>query len=136
MVTLVAPLTPPPLPKAPPKTITMSGGGGQAMVRPVSHGNPPKLESKPIMLASTAPPKIAPKLTAEPTINVQSDLHMEKTTSLNIGMAKRAGNRGLARRWRGCGPGGGYGRWSGFGVRGVILGAGSSRLAVASRNRR
>jgi protein TonB len=87
LVTLIAPYTPPPLPKAPPKSIVMSGGGGQAMPRPVSHGNPPKLESKPIVLASLAPSTIAPKLTPEPTLNVQADLHMAKVNAPVIGMA-------------------------------------------------
>jgi len=75
---------PAPPPKAPPKTVTMGGGGGQKGPAPVSKGNPPKFEKVPLM-----PPKVPlqdAKLKLDPSINVQPDLKMAKTDMPNIGM--------------------------------------------------
>jgi len=116
VISLADPLPPPPLPKAPPKALVMSGGGGQPMPLPVSHGNPPKLEAKPVMLVPMTPSKIAPKLAVEPTLNVQADLHMAKVNVPNIGMP----NAPAVAISAGNGSGAGLGAGSGDG-----LGAGS-----------
>ena len=86
------------------------------MPLPVSHGNPPKLEAKPVMLVPMTPSKIAPKLAVEPTLNVQADLHMAKVNVPNIGMP----NAPAVAISAGNGSGAGLGAGSGDG-----LGAGS-----------
>jgi len=134
-ITLVDPF-PPPLPKAPPKAIVMSGGGGQFAPRPVSRGNPPKLESKPIMVASMAPAKIAPQLAVEPTLNVQSDLHMAKVSALNIGMTNAPaivvapGNGAGAGLGAGSGDGLGSGSGGNYGGGVFKVGGGVSQPQV------
>jgi protein TonB len=136
VITLVAPLTPPPLPKAPPQSIVMSGGGGQPMPRPVSHGDPPKLQSKPIMIAATAPARIAPTLAVEPTLNVQADLHMAKANAPVIGIAAApavtvsAGNGAGAGLGAGSGDGLGAGTGGNYGGGVFKVGGGVSQPQV------
>jgi protein TonB len=101
----------PPTPKAPPKAVVMGGGGGQKGPAPVSKGNPPKFEPKPI-LPPMAPPKIQPKLAVDPSINVQPDLKMAKTDVPNIGMP----NSPLVGVSMGNGSGGGLGSGNGNGM--------------------
>ena len=114
VVTLVAPLPPPPpLPKAPPKVVTMSGGGGHPMAQPVTRGNPPALAPKPVMLVSTAPPRIQPRLAIQPTLNVQPTLKLAKADVPALGMATGAPAVTVS---LGNGAGAGIGAGSGNGL--------------------
>lgn len=88
-VTLIAPL-PVTLPKAPPKAVVMSGGGGHPTAEPISRGNPPKLAPAPAIIIATNKPQVAPRLAVEPTLNVQSDLKLAKVDLPNLGMSNAA----------------------------------------------
>jgi len=140
VVTLVTPVVPaPPLPKAPPKSVVMSGGGGQPMPRPVARGNPPKLEVKPVLLAATTPPKIAPRLAVAPTLNVQPDLKMAKADVPMIGMSNAApavtvsmGNGAGAGLGAGVGNGMGAGTGGNYGGGVFKVGGGVSKPEVIS----
>ncbi|QHN04084.1 TonB family protein [Granulicella sp. WH15] len=109
VISLVEP--PPPPPKAPPKAVVMGGGGGQKGPTPVTRGNPPKFDPKPI-LPPMAPPKIEPKLAVDPAINVQKDIKMAKSDLPNIGMP----NSPLVGMSMGNGNGSGLGSGNGNGM--------------------
>jgi len=138
VVALVDPLPPPPLPKAPPKAIVMSGGGGQPTPRPVARGNPPKLEAKPVMLVTTAPPRIAPRLAIEPTLNVQPELKMAKAEVPTLGMSNAPvvvasmGNGAGAGLGAGTGNGLGSGTGGNYGGGVFKIGGGVSQPEVIS----
>ena len=85
VVKLVASI-PPPLPKAPPNPVVMSGGGGHPAVQAVSRGNPPKLAAKPVLLLATNLPRVASRLLVEPTLNVQPELKLAKADLSSLGM--------------------------------------------------
>ena len=71
-------------PKAPPKAVTMGGGGGQKGPTPVTHGTPPQFA--PMQLN---PPKIAvenAKLTPPVTVDVDPNLKMTRNDAMPIGM--------------------------------------------------
>jgi protein TonB len=104
---------PPIPPKAPPKTQTMGGGGGQPDHAPVSKGNPPKFAPEQLN-----PPKapVETKLNIPSTIDVDPNLKMAKVDLPNMGMPN-APNVGAS---LGNGHGTGIGSGNGAG-----LGAGS-----------
>ena len=135
-VTLVAPpMRTPVLPVAPPKQVAMSGGGGQHMPTPVSHGNPPKFEAKPTLMPTSAP-KVASPL-SQPTINVQP-MAMAKTDSLNLGMSTApavtvsAGNGSGAGLGAGAGNGLGLGSGGNFGGGVFKIGGGVTAPQILS----
>jgi protein TonB len=97
-------------PKAPPKAVSMGGGGGQKGPTPVTHGNPPKFEKEPL-LPPKAPVQEA-KLKIDPSINVQPDLKMARNDSPNIGMS----NSPLVGMSMGNGNGSGLGSGNGNGM--------------------
>jgi protein TonB len=111
-VTLVAP--PPELPKAPPKAVVMSGGGGHPAFKPVARGNPPKFEPKPPILM-TAAPKIQTPLPVQPAVNVQMDLKMAKSAMPNIGIPSAPAVTVAAGTGSGTGLGAGIGNGLGSG---------------------
>lgn len=138
-VSLVAPLPPPPLPKAPIKTVTMAGGGGHPMPVSVSRGNPPVMAPKPVQLITTNPPKIAPRLAVAPSINVQPDLKLAKTSMPTMGMPTAApavavslGNGSGAGIGAGAGSGLGNGTGGNYGGGVFKVGGGVTAPAVVS----
>jgi protein TonB len=108
-ISLVEP--PPPLPKTPPKAVTMGGGGGQKGPAPVSKGNPPKFDPHPLV-PPIAPPVDKPKISIEPTINVQKDIKMAKIDVPNLGMP----NSPIVGTSMGNGNGSGLGSGNGNGM--------------------
>lgn len=66
---------PVPPPKAPPKAVSMGGGGGQRGPTPVTKGTPPKFAEHQIV-PPKAPPIQDPKIAIQPTIEVQKDVKM------------------------------------------------------------
>ena len=113
-ISLVEP--PPPLPKIPPKAVTMGGGGGQKGPAPVSRGNPPKFAPTPPLNPPKIPPLDQPKIAVPMTVDVDPKIKMAKTDLPNLGMP----NSPLVGVSMGNGKGGGLGSGSGNG-----LGAGS-----------
>ena len=112
-ITLVEP--PPPLPKIPPKAVTMGGGGGQKGPAPVSRGNPPKFAPQ-TLNPPKVPPLDQPKIVVPVTVDVDPNIKMAKTDLPNLGMP----NSPLIGTSMGNGKGGGLGSGNGNG-----LGAGS-----------
>ena len=105
---------PPPLPpvKAP-SLKAIGGGGGAHDIAPVTQGRLPKFSPTPI-LAPTQPPKIQPKLTVDPAINVQTNLHMANNNLPNFGLPN-APNVGVNSMGNGRGGGIGSGNGNGLG---------------------
>lgn len=120
--------TPAPQPpiKAPAKQ-AMGGGGGARDIAPVTKGRLPKFEAHPIVPPSN-PPKIEPKLTVDPSINVQTNLHMTNNNMPNLGIPN-APNVGVASLGNGSGGGIGSGRGNGLGPgEGGNTGGGAYRI--------
>jgi protein TonB len=111
-VTFDTPAPQPPL-KVPAKQ-AMGGGGGAHDIAPVTKGRLPKFEQNPIVPPSN-PPKIEPKLTVEPAINVQQNVKMANNNMLNLG-APNAPNVGVASLGNGSGGGLGSGNGNGLGA--------------------
>ncbi len=105
------PPPPPPMKVALPKP--MGGGGGAHDIAPVTQGRLPKFSPTPIVPPSN-PPKIEPKLTVDPAINVQTNLHMTNNNMPNLGMPN-APNVGVNSLGNGSGGGLGGGRGNGLG---------------------
>lgn len=105
------PPPPPPMKIAAPKPI--GGGGGAHDIAPVTQGRLPKFSPAPIVPPSN-PPKIEPKLTVDPAINVQTNLHMANNNMPNLGMPN-APNVGVNSLGNGSGGGLGGGRGNGLG---------------------
>jgi protein TonB len=95
-----------PAPKA------MGGGGGAKDIAPVTAGHLPKFSPTPIVPPSN-PPKIEPKLTVDPAINVQTNVHMASNLP-NLGVPN-APNIGVNSLGNGSGGGLGSGRGNGLG---------------------
>jgi protein TonB len=99
-----------PPPKAPPKAVSMGGGGGQRGPTPVTKGTPPKFADVQIV-PPKAPPLEEPKIKIAPTIEVQKDLKMA-TSIPQIGVA----NSPLVGMSMGNGRGTGLGSGNGSGL--------------------
>jgi len=84
------------------------------MPAPVTRGNPPKLEPKPILLL-TAAPKIAPRLPIQPALDIQPDIKMAKADLPNIGMANAPSPTVVASMGNEAGAGLGAGTGNGLG---------------------
>lgn len=91
----------------------MGGGGGAHDIAPVTQGRLPKFSPTPIVPPSN-PPKIEPKLTVDPAINVQTNLHMTNNNMPNLGIPN-APNVGVNSLGNGSGGGLGSGRGNGLG---------------------
>lgn len=138
VVSLVDPVMPPP-PRALPKPVVMSGGGGHPMAAPVTRGNPPKFAPHPVILTATDPPRIPPKLAVEPTLNVQPTLKLAKSDMPNIGVpdghpaiAVSMGNGAGAGIGAGSGDGLGNGSGGNYGGGVFKIGGGVSAPTVVS----
>jgi protein TonB len=99
-----------PPPKAPPKAVSMGGGGGQRGPTPVTKGTPPKFAEQQIV-PPKAPPLVEPKIHVDPTIEVQKDLKMASSVP-QIGVA----NSPIIGLSMGNGRGTGLGSGSGSGL--------------------
>jgi protein TonB len=99
-----------PPPKAPPKAVSMGGGGGQRGPTPVTKGTPPKFAEQQIV-PPKAPPLEEPKIHIAPTIEVQKDLKMASSIP-QIGVA----NSPLIGMSMGNGRGTGLGSGNGSGL--------------------
>jgi len=99
-----------PPPKAPPKAVSMGGGGGQRGPTPVTKGTPPKFADQQIV-PPKAPPLEEPKIHIAPTIEVQKDLKMASSIP-QIGVA----NSPLVGMSMGNGRGTGLGSGNGSGL--------------------
>lgn len=111
-ITFNEPPPPQPILKVPsPKP--MGGGGGAHDIAPVTQGRLPKFSPTPIVPPSN-PPKIEPKLTVDPAINVQTNLHMTNNNMPNLGIPN-APNVGVNSLGNGSGGGLGSGRGNGLG---------------------
>ncbi len=99
-----------PPPKAPPKAVSMGGGGGQRGPTPVTKGTPPKFAEHQI-IPPKAPPLEEPKIKMAPTIEVQKDLKMASSIP-QIGVA----NSPLVGMSMGNGSGTGLGSGNGSGL--------------------
>jgi protein TonB len=99
-----------PPPKAPPKAVSMGGGGGQRGPTPVTKGTPPKFDEQQIV-PPKAPPLEKPKIAVDPTIDVQKDLKMASSIP-QIGVA----NSPLVGMSMGNGRGSGLGSGNGNGL--------------------
>jgi len=99
-----------PPPKAPPKAVSMGGGGGQRGPTPVTKGTPPKFADQQIV-PPKAPPLEEPKIKIAPTIEVQKDLKMASSIP-QIGVA----NSPLIGMSMGNGKGTGLGSGNGSGL--------------------
>ncbi|MGI4855066.1 MAG: energy transducer TonB [Janthinobacterium lividum] len=111
-ITFEQPPPPQPILKVPsPKP--MGGGGGAHDIAPVTQGRLPKFSPTPIVPPSN-PPKIEPKLTVDPAINVQTNLHMTNNNMPNLGIPN-APNVGVNSLGNGSGGGLGSGRGNGLG---------------------
>lgn len=111
-ITFDVPPPPQPVLKVPsPKPI--GGGGGAHDIAPVTQGRLPKFSPTPIVPPSN-PPKIEPKLTVDPAINVQTNLHMTNNNMPNLGIPN-APNVGVNSLGNGSGGGLGSGRGNGLG---------------------
>jgi protein TonB len=91
----------------------MGGGGGAHDIAPVTQGRMPKFSPTPIVPPSN-PPKIEPKLTVDPAINVQTNVHMMNNNMPNLGVPN-APNVGVNSLGNGSGGGLGSGRGNGLG---------------------
>jgi protein TonB len=91
----------------------MGGGGGAKDIAPVTQGRLPKFSPTPIVPPSN-PPKIEPKLTVDPAINVQTNVKMMNNNMPNLGIPN-APNVGVASLGNGSGGGLGSGRGNGLG---------------------
>lgn len=105
----VVELTAPPV-KAPPKAISMGGGGGQRGPTPVTKGTPPKFSPQQIV-PPKAPPVQEAKIHVQPTIDVQQDVKMASSLP-QIGVA----NSPLVGMSMGNGRGSGLGSGNGNGL--------------------
>ena len=101
------PITPP---KAPPKATMIGGGGGQRGPTPVTKGTPPKFAEHQIV-PPAPPPLQQPKISIEPTVEVQKDVKMASSIP-QIGMA----NSPIVGMSMGNGSGTGLGSGNGSGV--------------------
>jgi len=110
-ITFDTPAPQPPV-KAP-SLKAMGGGGGAHDIAPVTKGRLPKFEPTPIVPPSN-PPKIEPKLTVDPSINVQTNVHMTNNNMPNLGIPN-APNVGVNSLGNGSGGGIGSGRGNGLG---------------------
>jgi len=81
--TMTALLAPVPPPLAPSKT-AIGGGGGHHDLAPVTQGHLPRLATEQIV-PPKAPPTLAPRLAAEPSVVVQKDLRMADMKAPDIG---------------------------------------------------
>ena len=99
-----------PPPKAPPKAVSMGGGGGQRGPTPVTKGTPPKFADQQIV-PPKAPPLEEPKIHIQPTIEVQKDVKMASSIP-QIGVA----NSPLVGMSMGNGRGTGLGSGNGSGL--------------------
>ncbi len=105
---------PPPLPPVrTPTPKAIGGGGGAHDIAPVTQGRLPKFSPTPLM-PPTQPPKIQPKLTIDPAINVQTNLKMANNNMPNFGMPN-APNVGVNSMGNGSGGGIGSGNGNGLG---------------------
>jgi len=116
VVTYMAPKTnlteiAPPPPMAPPKAEAMGGGGGQRGPTPVTKGEMPKF-AETQLVPPKAPPMEEPKITIQPTIEVQKDLKMADAKMPNLGMP----NSPLIGTSMGNGSGTGLGSGHGSGL--------------------
>ena len=103
------PVTPP---KAPPKAVAMGGGGGQRGPTPVTKGTPPKFAERQIVPPSK-PPIQEPKITIQPTVEVQKDVKMvSNVPQLGVPNSPIVGPMALG---NGSGTGLGSGNGSGIG---------------------
>lgn len=116
------PVTPP---KAPPKAVSMGGGGGQRGPTPVTKGTPPKFAEHQIV-PPKAPPLQDPKISIQPTIEVQKDVKMASSipqlgvaNSPIIGMSMGNGSGTGMGSGHGSGLGPGSGGNTGGGARRV-----------------
>jgi len=131
IVTYMAPKTTlteiaPPPPMAPPKADAMGGGGGQRGATPVTKGEMPKF-AETQLVPPKAPPMQEPKITIQPTIEVQKDLKMADSKMPNLGMP----NSPLIGTSMGNGSGTGMGSGHGSGLgsgEGGNLGGGLRRI--------
>ena len=96
-----------------PSLKAMGGGGGARDIAPVTQGRLPKFAPDPIM-PPLNPPKIDPKLTVDPAINVQTNVHMQNNNMPNFGIPN-APAAGVASLGNGSGGGLGSGRGNGLG---------------------
>jgi protein TonB len=101
----------PPPPMAAPKTTAMGGGGGQRGATPVTKGEMPKI-AETQLVPPKAPPMQEPKITIQPTIEVQKDLKMADSKMPNLGMP----NSPLIGTSMGNGSGTGLGSGHGSGL--------------------
>jgi protein TonB len=99
-------------PQAPPKLVSMGGGGGQKGPTPVTKGTPPPPSPHQIV-PPMAPPKIDPKLAVPPTVDIQKDLKMASSIP-QIGVANSP-LVGVASMGNGSGGGLGSGNGNGIG---------------------
>ncbi len=111
VISFDVPPPPPPMKVVAPKP--MGGGGGAHDIAPVTQGRLPKFSPTPIV-PPLNPPKIQPKLTVDPAINVQTNLHMTNNNMPNLGMPN-APNVGVNSLGNGSGGGLGGGRGNGLG---------------------
>ncbi|HEY0264950.1 MAG TPA: energy transducer TonB [Granulicella sp.] len=117
-------LTAPP-PMAPPKAVSMGGGGGQRGPTPVTKGTPPKFADTQIV-PPKAPPPVEPKIAIEPTVEVQKDIKMQSNVP-QLGVP----NSPLVGMSMGNGRGTGLGSGSGSGIgpgSGGNMGGGPRRI--------
>lgn len=108
--TLVPIDLPVPPPKAPPKAQSMGGGGGQRGPTPVTKGTPPKFVEHQIV-PPKAPPIDQPKISIQPTIEVQKDVKMASSIP-QLGVA----NSPIVGMSMGNGRGTGMGSGNGSGL--------------------
>jgi protein TonB len=104
-------IEPPPLPRLPPKSQTMGGGGGQPDKAPVTKGNPPKFAVEQLD-PPKAPPLIQPKIAVPATVDVDPNIHMAHVDMPTIGMPNSP-NIGTS---MGNGNGSGMGSGNGAGI--------------------
>jgi len=100
-----------PPPRVMPKADAIGGGGGQHDLTAATQGHLPKLAAEQ-MLPPKAPPMIAPKLAAEPSVVVQPDLRMAESTMPTIGVSSSS-LKGFS---LGNGSGTGIGEGDGAGI--------------------
>ncbi len=110
-VTTLVPIDlPVPPPKAPPRAQAIGGGGGQRGPTPVTKGTPPKFAEHQIV-PPKAPPLEQPKISIQPTIEVQKDVKMASSIP-QLGVA----NSPLVGMSMGNGSGTGMGSGNGSGL--------------------
>jgi protein TonB len=138
VVTLIAPVSVP-LPKAAPKPVVMSGGGGHPTIAPVSRGTPPKLALARAAVLAVNQPRLEARLPIEPAVNVQTELKLAKSDMSVLGMSTAAptvisslGNGSGAGLGAGSGSGMGSGTGSNYGGGVFKVGGGVAAPQVLS----